>query len=88
MGSAEALGGLVQYRGQHDLEVFEHLAVPETQYRLPCRFKVSRSAIIISQRVEMLRAIKFQPEFGSPARDVQHVESDDKLPGKARPVAG
>lgn len=60
MGSAEALGGLVQYHGKHAIEIFKNVTIPKAQHGPARVFKEGCSMRIISKRVLMLRAVKLQ----------------------------
>lgn len=88
MGSAEALGGLVQDRGQYAVEVVKDIAIPKAQYRPPRFYEESRPAIIISLRVMMLGAIEFHRQLRGPTGQVQYIGTDDQLPSEARSIAG
>ena len=87
MGGDEALGGLIQYHRQHTVQIFKHVAVPESQNRPAGFFEKGRAVCIIGLGITMLGAIKLQRQLCSAASHVHYIGTDDKLPGKARPVA-
>lgn len=85
MGSAEALGGLIQYRGNHALSIFKYVAVPEAKHRPSRLFQKSGAAGVIGLPIAMVRAVKLDRQLGCPTRNVHDIGADDKLPSKARP---
>jgi len=60
VGSAEALGGLVQDHRQHAVQILEHIAIPKTQQGPSVTFEEGCSLLVIGEGFEMLRTIEFQ----------------------------
>ncbi|MGF7201815.1 hypothetical protein GGQ82_000855 [Sphingobium olei] len=63
MGSAEALGGLVQDGFHHPVGIFENVAVPETQYRPTILDQELRPQVIIGSGIQMLGTVEFHCEL-------------------------
>lgn len=88
MGSAEALGGLVQDRLHHPVEIIGDVAVPEAQDCPSAVRQEHRSAFIISFGIQMLGAIEFYGELRRTACEVNDIWADHQLACEAGAIAG
>ena len=87
MGSAEALGGLREDSFHNAVEIIENLAIPEADYPPALRFQKCGVVLIVNYGIEMLRSIELNRELRAPARKVQNIGTNDKLPGKTRAIS-
>ena len=87
MGSAEALGGLVQDRLYHPIQIVGDVAVPESQDCPPIVHQEQGSTFIICQRIQMLRSIEFNGQLRRTTCEIDNIWADHQLTCEARAIA-